>query len=904
MRSRILTKWSEISAKHAGKVIIAAIIITVIAVYLSTKIEVGFHWSDMLPANDPQVKEFEKILEDYDSASNSIVVINGPEKSIKRFADEIAPKIEALKEDVRNVTYKIEKDFILEHGFMLTKEKYLKDMTDMFKDLSLAPLFTTLNDNFEKVYTGDEESLSTKEKENEAVNSLDGIEYFLTVMSQFAEGDDSPIGVEDRAANAELAEAAAERFLLGEEYFISPDKKWLIMMIEPSFSVDQIDRCVANVDTMQAILDRTMEKYPDVHAGLTGMLPLQHDEMVYSMNDVRRSSVVAIAAIFILFIVSFRMISSPILAGLNLIMAIIWTAGAAYLVVGTLNLMTSMFAVILIGLGIDFSIHIISVYHELRKEGEDIPDAVKYTLLKSGAGIITGGLTTACAFLTLMISDTKGFREMGLVLGMGIIICMIGTIFVFPSVLVMRERVMMKIKGRRYEPKSVDFKFLRIAGEKINRRPVLFLIIGIALTGFFLYQSLKLKFDYNYYNMEPKGIESVALQDSMIKAFDMTSDFLMVTTTNLKDARKIVEDSRELSTVGMVSSLTDYVPSAREQENRRHYLNEIRDNLNSSGKVRNITSNDFETIIAELERLDMNIYELGQMAFLGGQDRVDRKIKKIVGDPDVPDSKSKILELMGYLQENQSTVIAGLNSFQKSYETHMRELAYKMANTQEITLNLVPESIKHDYFSNSGERMLITIYPSSHIWNFEFLEIFVDQMKRVEPHITGMPPLTLRLMEYYGRDGKRAAMLTLIVVFFLLWVDFRDIRLAIMGMIPLVFGAIWMMGLMKSFGMMLTYVNVMAIPMIVGIGIDDGVHILHRYRVEGNGRMPKVLASTGKAVMLTSLTTMCGFGSLMLAEYRGYGSMGALLVIGVGMCFLTTILFLPAILSLMDRKRK
>ena len=102
---------------------------------------------------------------------------------------------------------------------------------------------------------------------------------------------------------------------------------------------------------------------------------------------------------------------------------------------------------------------------------------------------------------------------------------------------------------------------------------------------------------------------------------------------------------------------------------------------------------------------------------------------------------------------------------------------------------------------------------------------------------------------------------------------------------------------------MLNFLNVMGLPMIVGIGIDDGVHLLHRYQYEGLDKTPLVLKSTGKAILLTSLTTMAGFGSLSLASYRGWASLGILLAIGVGACFLTTVLFLPAIIGLMKQKK-
>jgi len=105
-------------------------------------------------------------------------------------------------------------------------------------------------------------------------------------------------------------------------------------------------------------------------------------------------------------------------------------------------------------------------------------------------------------------------------------------------------------------------------------------------------------------------------------------------------------------------------------------------------------------------------------------------------------------------------------------------------------------------------------------------------------------------------------------------------------MVPLIFGIIMMVGIMGIFNIQITLLNIMAIPLIIGIGIDDGVHLLHRYKIEGNGAITSVFRSTGKAIIITSLTTMISFGSLVFATYRGYGSLGTALFIGVGACLL------------------
>ena len=226
-----------------------------------------------------------------------------------------------------------------------------------------------------------------------------------------------------------------------------------------------------------------------------------------------------------------------------------------------------------------------------------------------------------------------------------------------------------------------------------------------------------------------------------------------------------------------------------------------------------------------------------------------------------------------------------------------------MANPELITLDNLPLHIKERYINDAGDTYLVTIYARGQVWDFEYLRRFTDQLERVSPKITGNPPMFLRLIDYIGRDGLRAIILAIFIVLLLLWIDFRNWRMALLGIIPLLAGGIWMIGLLKTFGMMLTFVNVMGLPMILGIGIDDGVHLLHRYKYEGLNKTPLVLKSTGKAILLTSLTTMAGFGSLLLGTYRGFASLGMLLAIGVAACFLTTVLFLPAIIGLTTRER-
>lgn len=894
MREEILKKWAHFAATHPWWVIIGLFIVTVLAVISASQMRMDMRWSDLLPMHDPMAQEFDRILKEYKSASTIHIVLQGEEHQMKEFADAIVPQIEELTEYVERVDYKIDMEFFAEHGFMLTEAQDLENTKDMFKDLNLVPFLTQVNDNFEAEYIEEEAPLSTKEKEDNAVRSLDGLHFWLKVMDTFISQPDQ--------ANPALAESAVDNILYGDPYFISWDKRVLLIAIKPTFNAMDIDKDVASTVALQALLDKTLSDFPGIRAGITGMIPLQKDEMEHTTKSMQMSSVIALVLVLLLFILTFRMWSTPILAGFNLVTAITIAAGMVGLILGRLNLMTSMFAVILIGLGIDYSIHIISVYSERRVIDQGPVEAMEQTLLRSGAGIVTGALTTAAAFFALAISVTQGIREMGIVLGIGIICAMITTLAGLPAILVARERFISRVSHKPIKPQHVEFGFLEKFGKSVIRRPLLFLIITVVLTAFFLFQAFHVKFDYDMYNMEPKGLTTIELQDTIIQAFDLSPDFAMVTAGSIQESWQIAEKAKKMPSFSMVENIGDFCPPEEKQLKRRPWVEDIRKLLQSHTKQVPLSGNNVDGLIEQLERLDMNIYELSQLAFIGGQDKVDEKCKSIVGDPEKEDSQGFITDLVEKINENRERAIRWLNRFQEYYVPRLRTKSYNMANPELITLDNLPEHIRERYINDAGDTYLVTIYPREHIWDFEVLRRFNAQLERISPRITGNPPMFLRLIGYIGRDGLRATILTIFVVIVLLWIDFRSLRMALLGVIPLIAGGIWMMGLMRTFGMMLNFINVMGIPMIVGIGIDDGVHLLHRYRYEGLNKTPVVLKSTGKAILLTSLTTMAGFGSLLIATYRGFASLGTLLAIGVAACFLTTVLFLPAIIGLGQQK--
>jgi len=888
MRKNFLHLIARWSVTHTWWMTVGILVLTLFFAYRASTLQMRTGFDSLLPGDNPRTAEFNRILEEFENESNIMLLAKGNEDSLKAYARGVKPLLEDFDEWVASVHIQIPEDFYRRNALKLLPPDQLDNFGSMFYDPNLVPFLHNLNNSFEGEYQRNDEALQSRRDELAAVRFLDGLEMFVDIQSAVMQGE-SIEGVGQKAVDA---------ITFGETYMLSPNKDMILILIEPTFNMMiEPAELQESVDGIEKIIKEASTQF-GVTAGLTGSIVLGRDEYKAFTSDSWTVSILALIGIFILFVISFRMWVSPLLAILTVIMGVTWAMGFSSFLVEYLSMMTAMMSVILIGLGIDFSVHIISGYTEKRNQGLDVQIAMQETLLRFGPGIITGGITTGLAFLTLMISETVGMQELGIMAGMGIIFTMLATIIILPTMLVIRERVL-KNFNKSLQSKDVSYPFLgRIAIFTAKNRWFMG-IIFLLLTGFLFNRALNMSVDYNYLNMEPVGLESIKLQEELIEAFDLSSDFVMFTTDNLDDARELTRRAREMETTGWVESISDYLPDSDGLEEQYRFLQDLRRNLESREIRKQMSSHDVKMYHKELERLEANIIELQDLAFLGGQDKVYDKAIKLVGEAGDSVARGNITQFINALDTGLTKI--ELTYFQQQFSTAFKSTIIEMANTEPLTLDNLPSEIKNRFTGKSGNIFIINVYPEKNIWeDSRFLYRFTDEATELSEKATGLPPIFVELMDIMSKDGKKATYFAIIAVFFVLLIDFRSLKYALVGMVPLIFGAIWMTGLMEILGLKFTMMNILAVPLIIGIGIDDGVHILHRWKMEKN--LDIVYRSTGKAILLTSLTTMLGFGSLWFATYRGLGSMGIALFIGVGTCFLATLFIIPAILGLENKQ--
>jgi preprotein translocase subunit SecF len=210
----------------------------------------------------------------------------------------------------------------------------------------------------------------------------------------------------------------------------------------------------------------------------------------------------------------------------------------------------------------------------------------------------------------------------------------------------------------------------------------------------------------------------------------------------------------------------------------------------------------------------------------------------------------------------------------------------------------LPVSLRERFVGVSG-RLLLQVYPRADMWEKENQAAFVGELRGIDPDVTGTPvqmlEYTTLLKDSYIEAAWYALGATALMVLF----HFRSLVCMGLAMLPVVVGTVWLVGLMGHFEIPFNPANIMTLPLVAGIGVTSGIHILNRFSEE---RVPALLSkSTGKAVLVSGLTTIAGFGSLTLAEHQGIQSLGYVMSIGTATCMISALTFLPAVISLLMR---
>jgi predicted RND superfamily exporter protein len=354
--------------------------------------------------------------------------------------------------------------------------------------------------------------------------------------------------------------------------------------------------------------------------------------------------------------------------------------------------------------------------------------------------------------------------------------------------------------------------------------------------------------------------------------------------------------------------VAQFIPSDEQQVARLDEIRKIRAQGSRYVADYSYTPERVEELAYQIQRLEWNVIEIGDLsvAGLGENNKIVSKrnqmIREILG-AEVGEPGAEVFQMVIQLiQDNPEATARAVTNLDRSFAVEMDRIVAAMAQVdRKIRLQDLPEQYAKQFLEEGGSRNLVFAYPvKSATIDKEGMLRFNERMAQISPKITGWVPVLVSWSEDVESGSKKAALFIFLVVFAVMVITFRSFRYAILAAVPLLAGMIWMLGIYPLLGLKLNMINIAVIPLVIGMGIDFGIHIVHRFRVERD--LETVYQFTGKAVFLSALTTMIGFGSLaLIGSFPSIASIGAVLFLGIATCLIATLVLLPALLSFVRR---
>jgi len=648
------------------------------------------------------------------------------------------------------------------------------------------------------------------------------------------------------------------------------------------------------VRRIRQLIQETLVEVPGLNVGLTGEPVLEVDEMDQSKSDTTLATVVSLGLVSLIFIYGYHETGRPLKATAVLIVGLGYTMGFTTLTVGHLNILTITFVPILVGLSIDFGVHLITRYEEELWHGHSQKTALDRALVNTGTGIFTGAFTTAGAFFAMGATDFDGIQEMGVICGGGMFVCLAAMMTLLP-VLLLRgtQNTLDREKGPELERKATETLDRRAKLEGLwLHHPVIATTVVLLISAAALHYGRRVRFDYNLLNLQSAGLPAVIFQDKLIRTSPKSVLYAAVVAPTAVEATNLAAQLTNMPQVASVDGMAYLL--TEDQTPKIDLIHQIKDLVNQV-EFQPIDPNPVE--VGELMQtlwslhgyLNLAVREVGEAdsELYAALSQLRATIGSLLRDLRITDKKKSAFKLAHYQQALFSDV-------HQTFDAIRNQESARTLEPDDL-----PPALRKRFIGVHGSHLL-QVYPEKNVWNREAQEEFVLALRTLQPKVTGTPVQLFEYITLLKDSYVQAALYSLTAIALLVFLHFRKFSCVILALLPVAIGSLWTLGLMGLLGVSFNPANIMTLPLIIGIGVTNGIHILHRFEEEQN---PSILArSTGKAVLVSGLTTIAGFGSLMLAKHRGIESLGFIMATGVGACLLVSITFLPALLNLLSSK--
>ena len=890
---RFFRFFAALGSRHPRLVLLVATLVAVVAGAFAWNVPVSTSRTKLVSAADNALQaRLELYQTRFGERDPLVMVLSGGDATARRHvADLLADRLEREPEFQGRLLYRVGATEMAEVALLFAPER-LSDIGQRFGG----------SDGVGTVVTGGLPAwLAATERAVSA--GLEGDPSF--------EGDDAATGATDlahalRALDATLRGADPQSELAAFDpsmyptggvtldergYIVTPDHAHHLVAMFAALPGSEGYELAPLVGKVRAIRD-ALER-GNVRAELTGLPAIATDELTSLGTGLRQSTIATGLGIVVLLALGFRSLRYVVIALVPLGVGTLMSVAFGRIAFGGLNLVTASFVSALMGLGIDFSSFVLARYSEGLRAGHTREQAVANALGKTGESILLAASTTVLAFGTaaLMTSFTA-YSQLGVLVATGLVWMVTATFFLEPALLALLD------KGGR--PAATEFIGLRRLPALVRSGriaiPLVALALGIA-GGIF---GTGVGWNARHFDFLPEHTESVTGLSSIESEQSATPVVASFFAEGVEDARALATKLRSLGSVASVETATDILP---ELEPGR--LATLRNGIDALGAMPDFRllrqrSRSAQDVLRALARL---VDALDEAAF-----SLRRAGRDAAGVAEAQAACRALDRTLRMLPDDGRDALAQLETRVADLLERAWTTAARVARRGHYVPADLPSVFRARFVSNDGLALAVFAVPAGNIWDENTAKRFFEEAGSADPTACGP---ALEIYEHQTdihRSFLRASGVTTVLMLLGCLVVFRNIRDALLAVVPVLLGYALMTGFMALAHVDLNVANIVALPLLQGMGVDAGAHVVERARQSaaehgGIARLDDIVRATGSAVLIAATTTIVGFAALMVADYRAMKSLGLIMTVGMSSNLLASLVVLPALLVLLRRAR-
>lgn len=934
MRTRTLERLSELITQRPQWVVIGSLVLILASLALLPGLRVSGGHTALAGPDNVHEQRFASFLAKFGSPDLLFVVVeHGTPDVRRRILDQLQGQLALSKNGhaaersnpVADIFTKLDLQAFMRWALYYLPTERLEQLQAFLADpqLGLNAIHQTKNlaDLLQRVNAALEQEMARAQTttadgiEGEASAALNVLTALLKQIEAAALGRSTPqlttALAQPLAGGAGDAGATSRPLLIpgqseqlgidGEGYLTSFDGTIHLALVRPKNTSDEPAVVQTFVSYVQERVDAALAGLPAADRPtitLTGYPSLIIDETKALQHDLPLTSAISLAGVLLFFLVVGRPLRQALLSLLGITVAQFYTLAFVRLTIGELNMLTSATIPMLIGLGDDFSVHLLARYTEAKREGQNAAAAVRTAILGSGPGAVSGALTIAAAFFVLATNNYRAFQQMSITGAVGLALALIANFTLVPALLVWpRTRWFQAVPSAT--PHSRKSRTWECVPRLIVAHRGLFLGACLGLSVFMAWEAKQIPWSYNYVDLLPQKAASVKALAMLSEKTAFSSDVAVIRTRSVAEAETIATRLKKFSAVGQVESIATFLP---EHSAEKHAL------LQQIGQISAEPAAPAAAAETALDPIQLReqVQALGDLVEDAqfAAERAGRTTPKALPAL-VRAARSAEQALAEAASRGQTAPLAALNRETMALLAGGVNMLQNNVNAPEPNAELLRSALPAGLRGRlvSGDEFAVYIYPKGALHTKEQLSTFVHDVREVDPAATGFPITHWEATASIEHGVKASALWAMLALVAIVFFDFRSVRYTILALVPLALGLLWMWGSMRLLGMSYNLSNIFAFPLILGIGINSGIHLLHRFRQEGECDVAGVLRSTGGAIFLSTITTIVAFGALGLADHRGAASMGLTLLLGLCACLVTAMVALPALMAVLNWKR-